>query len=320
MLKDFFATLGRIYTFIMSVVLAVILGAAIWVCWGFYEEEQLQNEFTKVGKLVSVPVVQANQQQKSWRDILSNSTYLTVRYNGKDYPIRFVMDSVFVGSGDDVSLLYHPRYDAFRQPNSGVHFNRSTLKSRLIDWSTVSTFSNENRLLLLCLVLTTASFFVITGVLVTILPLTFLQDIARIVLVIVLCIACIFFTYDSWKYYEYYQTLKRNGHPVTVQVLDTQRISHRRSSRSSTGWYEYHARIRYQQQERIIPISSDDFDALKPPDSLQAYYDESMNDFMSVDFPPDYIRLFIPLFFGFLVFMLMRNGIFKKETGKLAGR
>ncbi|GAB3885336.1 DUF3592 domain-containing protein [Spirosoma agri] len=314
------ATLGRIISFSMSVIVAVLLGGATWASWSYYEEQQLQSQFSKEGQLVSVTVTQADHKQKSWRDILGNTVYLTVTYRGKDYMTRFVMDSTYVGSGDRVSLLYHAGYDAFRQPASGVHFNRYSKESRLIDWTTIRTFGDDTKLLLLCVILSVASFFVISGVITTIVPVPFLQDLARLVLVIVLSIGCVFFTYDAWNYYEYYQTLKRTGHQVVVQVLATDRIAPRHSSRHGNSWrdYDYQATIRYQQQERIIPISADDYTRLKPGDSLPAYYNTSMNDFMSVDFPAEFSPVIMPLFFGFLVFLFVRNGFFNRKTTQIA--
>lgn len=311
MFRKFVTTVGRIYNFIMSVVVAALLTFGTWVCWGFYADAQIQKEFTQEGQRVSVTVVQAEQRQKSWRDIFSNTTYLTVRYQGADYPIRYVMDSTYVVEGDQVTLLYHPRYRAFRQLNGGLHMKRSTStrKSRLIDWTTISTFSDEHRLLLLCLVLTTASFFLVAGILVTLLPLTFLQDLARLVLIIELAAATLFFTYDTWAYFQYYQKLRDNGHRITVRVRDTDRTARYRNSRSSWQTYDYQARIQDRGQEQIIPISSNDFDRLKPNDSLEVFYNESMNDSMSADFSPDYWQVLVPLFLGLITFVLMRKGI-----------
>jgi predicted negative regulator of RcsB-dependent stress response len=314
MLKHLLTSAGRVYNFLISLIVAIVLGVATWASWGFYQDSRLQSQFAREGKLLSVTVEQASQKQRSWRDIMSNSTYLSFPYQGKTYTTRFVMDSGYVGSGDRVRLLYHPDYDAFRQPNSEVHFDQSKRKSRLIDWTSVRDFSNENKLLLLCLVLTTAAFFMITGVILTLIPLSFLQDIARFILVVELVIAAVFFTYDTWNYYQYYQHIKTSGQAITVKVLDTERRSKHRNSRSRS-WreYVYEATIRYQQQERVIPISEDDFDRLKPNDSLKAYYDESVDDFMSVDYSLDYEQVLVPLFFWLISFILIRPFFVRKK-------
>lgn len=299
----------------MSLIVAIVLGVATWVSWGFYQDSRLQSQFVREGKLLSVTVDQAEQKQRSWRDIFSNCTYLTFSYQGKTYTTRFVMDSKYVGSGDRVQLVYHPDYDTFRQPNSEVKFDQSKRKSRLIDWTSIRDFSNENRLLLLCLVLTTAAFFMITGVIVTLIPLTFLQDIARFILVVELFIAALFFSYDTGRYYQYYQHLKTSGEEVAVKVLDTDRRARHRNSRSrSWRQYTYEATIRYQQQERVIPISEADFDHLKPNDSLKARYDESVNDFMSVDYSLDYEQVLVPMFFWLISFILIRPFFVRKKA------
>lgn len=306
MLKPLLSSIGKVYNFLIGLIVATILVIATWVFWGQYQELRLQNQFMKEGKLVSVTVEQTSRKHQSWRDIFGNSAYLTFPYQGKTYTTRFVMDSGYVGSGDRVKLLYHPAYDAFRQPESDNRFNKSARKSRLIDWSTVRDFSREHQLLLFCIILATASFFMITGLVVTLIPLTFLQDIARFILVVELLMAAVFFSYDTWKYFQYYQQLKAHGQEVTVKVLDKQRHAKYRNS-TSRSWreYTYKATIRYQQQERVIPISEDDFERLKPNDSLKARYDASVNDLMSVDYSIDYEQLLVPAFFWLVSFTLI---------------
>lgn len=308
MIQQLVNTLGRIYSFVASLVVALVLSLATYGFWVYYQDVRLQNQFAQAGQPVTVTVDRATQQQQSWRDALSRSTYLSFRYRGKAYTTRYVMDSSYVGSGDRVQLLYHPAYDAFRQARNEIHFDRSTRKSRLISWTTIRSFTDENKLLLLCIVLATASFFLLTGVLATIMPLRFLQNIVRLVLTVELIIATIFLTYDTYQYFQYYQHLKANGHEVAVRVLDTHRDL-RGNNTSSRAWktYDYTATIHYQQQERIIPISQDDFDKLKPGDTANAYYDESVNDFMSVDCPPDYWTVILPLCFGFLSLLAIRS-------------
>lgn len=308
MLQQLANTLGRVYFFLTSLVVTAVLCLVTWACWQYYQETRLQNQFAQEGQLVAVTVEHAAQKQLSWRDALSHSTYLTFRHKGKEYTTRYVMDSSYVGSGDRVQLLYHPAYDAFRQARNEIRFDRSVRKSRLVDWTTIRTFTDENRLLLLCIMLATVSFFLLTGVIATIMPVGFLQSIARLVLTVELVIATIFLTYDTYQYFQYYQHLKANGHEVAVRVLDT----HRRlvgNNTKSTAWkmYTYDATIRYQQQERIIPISDDDFETLKPGDTAKTYYDESVNDFMSVNFPPNYWAALLPLFFGFLTLLSIRS-------------
>ncbi|MBD2754383.1 hypothetical protein [Spirosoma validum] len=315
MLKQLLSSLGRIYSFVMSLIITAILCVITWGFWEYYQDARLQKQFMLEGQRISVLVDKGEQKQRSWRDILGNSTYLTFQYRGKAYTTRFVMDSGYVGSGDRVHLLYHPTYDAFRQPRNEVRYDQSNRKSRLVEWSTVRSFTGENKLLFFCLLLTSVSFFLLTGVIVTIVPLGFLQDIARLVLTVELLLAAIFFTYDTYQYFQYYQHLKANGHEVAVQVLDT----HRRAVGNSSGrnnhspLYTYEATIQYQQQERVIPISEDEYETLKPKDTLKAYYEASVNDFMSVDYPPDYLKIVIPVFFLFISILLLRSTIGSRQ-------
>ncbi|UFH53293.1 hypothetical protein [Spirosoma sp. KNUC1025] len=314
MLKQLFSTLGRIYSFVMSLIVAAILGVITWAAWVYYQDALLQKQFMQEGQRISVLVDQGEQKQRSWRDVLGNSTYLTFQYKGKAYTTRFVMDSGYVGSGDRVQLLYHPAHDAFRQPRNELRYDHSNRKSRLVQWTTVRSFTTENKWLFLCLVLTTATFFLLTGIIVTILPIGFLQTIARLVLTVELLIATVFFTYDTYQYFQYYNHLKTNGHEVAVQVLDTSRRAVGNSSgrNNHTPLYTYEATIQYQQQERVIPISEDDYDTLKPKDTLKAYYDVSVDDFMSVDYPPNYWLIFVPVFFGFISILLLRSSLERK--------
>ena len=314
MFQKLLTTLGRVYSFIMSLVVAAILAVTTWAFWGLYQDVRLQTEFVKEGQLVSVTVDQAEHQQRTWRDILSNSAYLTFRHKGKDYTSRFVADTTYVGEGDRVQLLYHPAHDAFRQPRDEVNFDQSNRKSRLIQWTTIRSFTDENRLLLLCLLLSTASFFFISGVIVTIIPIPFLQDIARLLFIVALVVGAAFFTYDTYQYFNYYQHLKTSGHEVAVRVLDTDRRSIGRGGSRRTHWYRYEATIRYQAQERVIPISEADFETLKPNDTLTAYYDESVNDFMSVKYGPDYWLVIVPAFFLLITILLIRSGFTSKKT------
>lgn len=271
MFQKLFTALGRVYSFIMSLVVAAILVVTTWAFWMLYQDARLQGEFVKEGQLLSVRVDRAEHEQRTWRDMLSNSAYLTFRYKGKGYTSRFVVDTTYVSAGDRVQLLYHPAFDAFRQARNDVRFDQSTRKSRLIGWTTVRSFNDENRLLLLCLLLSAATFFIVSGVVVTIIPIPFLQAIARLVFIVALAIGAAFFTYDTYQYYHYYQHLKTSGRAVAVRVLDTDRRSIGRGNSRSGHWYRYEATIRYQQQERMIPISEDDFETLKPNDTLQAY-------------------------------------------------
>jgi hypothetical protein len=305
MFKQLIKAISEIYRFIISLIVIVILGGATYVCWMLYDDMLLQKQFATEGQLITVPVKDIDLKQRSWRDIIGNMEYLTVDYQGKDYSVRYVRDSSFVSSGDQIKLLYLPEKDAFRQPDNIDHFRQTTNKSRLVQWTTVRDFTIEHKMLLMCLVLSTASFFFIAGFIATYIPVPLLQDLARILLTIEFIVGTIFLTYDSWAYYQYYNRLKTKGQEISVKVLDTNRRVFGRSSRNH--WYTYEATVRYQ-QERIIRISEDDYDRLKPGSSLNVVYDSSVDDMMSVNYPAGFSQAILPVFFGFLTVIAIRSG------------
>ncbi|ADB38033.1 hypothetical protein [Spirosoma linguale] len=302
MFRQIVTALGRLYSFVASVVVALLLGVATWGMWHYYRDVYVQDEFLKKGVATTVLVTQAEPQQRSWQDLFSNSTYLTVGYKGKAYSCRYVMDSGYVDTGDRVKLLYHSEYDAFRQAHAVLTFNESNRKSRLIGWSSIRDFTPLHRLLLLCLLLSAASFFFISGLVVCILPIPFLQTIARFILVVALGCAAVFYTYDIITYFRYYQQLKTAGHAISVPVLSTNRTTHGRKY----SWYEYEATIQHRGRERVIPISEDEFDKATPASSMMVRYNASVDDLMSVGYTPTYGLMVVPLFFGLLVFLLIR--------------
>ncbi|WP_461039603.1 hypothetical protein [Spirosoma harenae] len=294
----------------MSVILTAVLGVITWLCWGFYQEEVLQSRFMKEGKPISVTVDQAERERRSWRDILGNSVYLHFTYQGKPYTTRYVMTDTYVSSGDQVQLLYHPTIDAFRQPGRVVVFNQYAGKSRLVNWTTVRDFSNENKLLVLCIILATAFLFMASGIIVSILPIPFLRSSVQLILIVELVAVAIFFTYDTWKYHQYYQSMKAQGHPEMVKVISTHRHSYHRSSRHRhwSEWYDYYAYISFKGQQRTIAISEEDYESLKPNDPLKALYDPSVDDLMSADYSFEFKKIAVPVFFWLIALVVLRAG------------
>lgn len=311
MVKEIITALGRLYNFVVSLVVALLLGVVTWGMWQYYQDVHLQDEFFKKGVAMTVLIREAEQQQRSWQDYFSNSTYLTVGYKGKSYTCRYVMDDGYVGSGDRVKLLYHPDYDAFRQRHSVLKIDESNRTSRLLSWSSIRDFTPTHRVLLLCILLSTASFFFISGLIVSIIPIPFLQTIARFVFIVALGCAAIFFTYDTIAYFNYYEHLKTKGQAVSVPVLAKNRSTHGRKYH----WYSYDATIRYQGRERVIPITEDEYDQVTPAGSMTVRYDASVDDLMSLAYTPSYGIIVVPLFFGLLVFLLARPGFTMKRTG-----
>ncbi|GAB4024249.1 hypothetical protein [Spirosoma gilvum] len=312
MWQQFFKTVGSIYNFLIAVLLSVVLGVVTWGCWQLYQEARLQSEFVREGKSISVKVDEAQHDQRSWQDILGNSAYLAFRYQGKSYTTRYSMADNYVGTGDQVVLLYHPSYDTFRQPERVAPAHQSIKQSALVNWSSLRSVSKENQLLLFCIILATAFLFMASGVILSILPLDSLRYIIQSVLVIELLIAAVFFTYDIWTYFQYYQALKAKGHPETAVVVSTNRHAFPRSNSSDwDDWYDYDATVNFQHQKRVIPISEDDYDSLKPNDSIRVIYDPSVDDVMSADYAADYKQILVPVAFWVIALVLLRSWISK---------
>lgn len=317
MLKQLFNTVGRVLRFIGSLILAAIMVVVTWAFWGYYQDITLQKKFTQEGQLRTVTVNQATYNQQSWRDVLTNTAYLTFQDRGKTYATRYTVGPGYIGSGDRVQLYYHPDYDSFQQPFTETHPDVSARESRLVRWSMISTFRMENKLLLLCLVLTTVSFFLVSGVIVTLVPIPFLQVIARFLVMLIMLIVSVYFTYDTYEYFQYYQHLKTNSRDVSVQVLSTDRRRQWRSTHSrhdlTDPIYYYQATVQYENQKRIIAISQSDFKILKPGATLQALYDESFDDLMSANFPPNYWLLAVPIFFWIVTLVLVRASLMSRQ-------
>ncbi|WP_420150556.1 hypothetical protein [Spirosoma sp.] len=318
MLTKAATTIGRIYSFIVSLIAACVLIVLTWAAWGFYRDVALEKTFAEEGKLTTVTVNDLNSQQRSWRDYLGNVTYLTFTYQGKSYTSRYVVDSVYVDTGDPVQLLYHADYDAFRQPQHEPIFRNNPNVSRLINWSSVTTLSDETKLLLICLVLSVLSFFVVSGVIMTFVPIPFLSATARILLIGICLVLSVFFSYDTYQYFQYYQQIKADGQPVTVRVLDTslkeqtQHLHRRRHSRIDLFGpsYRYQATVQDQQKQRIIAIDKTDYETIRPGATLQTLYAPSLNDMMSVRYTPSYTNLIVLAFFWVVTFVLIGKGFY----------
>ncbi|MFD1144170.1 hypothetical protein ACFQ4C_23800 [Larkinella insperata] len=313
MLQDLFHFLGRLYSRLVSVILIALLAGATWLLAYFYQEEKLQNLFLKEGQFVQVQVADVDLAQRSWRDAFSNTSYITFPYQQKTYQTRYVMDSVWVGAGDRVQLLYHPGRDAFRQPHGERKPDRTV--SRLVRWSLVNDFSTEYKLLGGVLVLATFLFFLASGLVVSLFPgLTFLRTIARLVLVVVLGAVAVFFTYDAIAYHRYYQRIKTNGRPLEVTVLETDRQRIGRSNRRSVlKSYRYNATCRFEKGKRTIPITEDEYETLKPNDRLTVLYDESLDDSMSARYSGNKLDYVAPVFFWILFLVFLWNLFFKPQ-------
>ncbi|GAB3340436.1 hypothetical protein GCM10027299_53840 [Larkinella ripae] len=312
MLREIFVFLGKLYRFFISLLLIALLGIAAWAMWQFFVDERRQNEFLKEGKEVEVQVADIDLSHHSWRDVFGNAVYITFPYHQKNYTIRVVRDTSWVGSGDRVRLLYHPQRDQFRQPSYERKPGR--IVSRFIHWSSVAGFSKENKLLVGFLAVTTGLLFFAGSFLFSITGWTFLQIIARFMLVSVLGIAALFFTYDTWVYYEYYRHVKKTGQLMEVTVQDTDRHRVGRSTRH-TGFnlYVYDATFNYRTGQRVVPITKAEYETLKPKATLRVLYDAERDDFMSATYSGDYSQAIPPVFLWILFLVIFWNTVFKPQ-------
>ena len=192
-----------------------------------------------------------------------------------------------------MKLLYNPQTDAFGQPQRMVISSPNRVVSRLIDWTIIKGFKRENQLLGGLILAAMALFF---------------QRVAGTVFMIGLGASAVFLTYDTIQYYRYFDSLRTNGQPMDVVVLDTDRHIHGRGHKGSGHWYTYDATFRYNGQERVIAIDEADYDRLKSGDTrLRVLHNAAQNDFTAVDYSAGFSQLLLPVFFWFLLFSTMRS-------------
>jgi hypothetical protein len=296
----FFTFIGRLYGGFVSIAISVVLGLAVWLSWGLYREEALDGRFRREGQSVTVTVEQTSDRRQTWRDALHNVTYLSFHYRRQPYTVRFVADTLRVGEGEPVSLLYHPGLDAFRQPPPPVRLRAEPGTSRLVRWSVTDAWRPESIGLALFVGLCIVFFVFSSGTVGVITGRVLLPGVGYPLLVVLLLGGTAFLTYDAWQYVQYYGRLKANGRPVAVHVTGTDRAAYyRRQSRYGKS-YRYTARVQCNGQERVIPLEEAGYEALRPGDRLAVLYDPSLEDMMPVDYPMDY-REFISLAFAWLV-------------------
>ncbi|MBC7892814.1 MAG: hypothetical protein H7Y12_11410, partial [Sphingobacteriaceae bacterium] len=272
-MNRFVALLGRIASWIGSFIITLGLAVVAWLFWVGYGEARLQRRFETEGHAFEITVTDANRESRSWRDAFGGVAYVSFSHRANSYTTRFVSDTMWVGAGDRVRLLYHPGLDAFRQPvverKSGVR------TSRLVKWSVADGFSTENKILVGFMLMATVVFFMSVGLLVSLTGWTFLGGLARVVLLVVLGGAAVFFSYDSLGYYRYYQHLRSQGQPVEVVVLEKDKTAH---GRRSVAYYTYGATVRLNDQPRVIPIEEAEYETLRPGDRLRVLYDREQED------------------------------------------
>jgi hypothetical protein len=206
--------------------------------------------------------------------------------------------------------LYHAQLDDFRQPGNRFHFTRQNDRSRLIQFSITNMWSDERKWFMLSLAFSTVFFFILLGILNSIVQAPLLQHLGRFIIFgLVLC-GTLYFTYNSWQYYNYYQKIKDNSSKLTTRVLSTNQ--HARSKRSN-WWYRDDARVQYGNEQKMIPIEKEDYNKLRPNDQLPVLYNRELNDMMPENYTPDHSNLVVALFMWGLTIFFAWNNFFRNK-------
>jgi hypothetical protein len=295
---------------VMMLIFAMIIGLLAWGSWQLHENEKLSQQYIVEGQPVVVKITATDRQNRTWYDWLSSPVYITFKYHNHSYTTRYQPDSGSVNKGDRLALLYHSQLDAFRLPGKRIHFARQNDRSRLIRFSITNMWSDERKWFMLSLAFSTVFFFILLGILNTIVQVPFLQHLGRFIIFgLVLC-GTLYFTYNSWQYYNYYQKIKDNSSKLTTRVLSTD--YHARSKRSH-WWYMYDARVQYGNEQKMIPIEKEDYNKLCPNDQLPVLYNRELNDMMPENYTPDHSNLLVVLFMWGLTIFFAWNNFFRRK-------
>jgi hypothetical protein len=302
MLQNLFRLLGRLYSLLLTLIVVALLSVAAVLTWHFYQQERLASQLSAEGQPLTVQIERTDREPRALWDALGNFVYVGFTYHGQSYETRLVNDTLWVGEGDRLRLLYQPRLDVFGQAPQRI-YSPNRVVSRLINWTAATDFTLEAKALGLFILTIIALFFMSGGLLVSLTGLTFIQTLARGVLLVCLSMAALFFTYSAVQYYRYAAQLRRNGQPLEVAVVDTDRTTHGRR----TSWYTYEATFRFNGQEHVVPIEKADYERLSAQNRrLAVRYDPALNDFISADYTPGFSELVAPLFFWLLLLLIGR--------------
>jgi uncharacterized protein YxeA len=295
---------------VMMLIFGIIIGLFAWGSWQLHENEKLSQQYIVEGQPVVVKITAADRQNRTWYDWLGNPVYITFKYHNHSYTTRYQPDSGSVNEGDRLALLYHAQLDAFRQPGKRIHFTRQNDRSRLIQFSITNMWSDERKWFMLSLAFSTVFFFILLGILNSIIQAPLLQHLGRfIILGLVLC-GTLYFTYNSWQYYNYYQKIKDNSSKLTTRVLST---DHHARSKRSNWWYRYDAQVQYGNEQKMIPIEKEDYNKLRPNDQLPVLYNRELNDMMPENYTPDHSNLLVVLFMWSLTIFFAWNNFFRRK-------
>ena len=303
MFRALIRLLVHLYGIFWVLIIMVSLGVVACWTWHSYQAERRYNQFRAEGRPVTIRIDHTDRERREVWDALSNFVYLGFTYRNQRYETRFVNDTQWLSEGGRVGLLYHPGWNAFEQPQPTLASNQTRVVSRLINWSVVSDFSLEYQLLGGFIMIALALFFFGGSVLVKLTGWTLVQTIARFVLVITLGAVALFFTYDVIQYHWYVNEVRTNGRNLDVVVGDTDRTTYGRTNR-----YIYQATFPFQGQERVVPIEEADYERINSGDNrLTVRYAKALDDFVPVDYSPDWYRLIAPAFFWLIFILIIRN-------------
>ncbi len=304
MLKPFFNSVKAFVGLITLLLLAALTGFVAWGSWQLYENEKLSQQFFKEGIPVEVEVTDADRQAHSWYDQFTNPVYLTFNHQGHTYTTRFVQDSGWIAEGDRLTLLYHSKMDAFRQPGKQISFDSFGDCSRLINFTVAGMWSDERKWQLLAIGFTVFSLLLLSVVLGALVHLPWLKPLQRFIFVGLLLAGSLYITYSAWQYYRYYQKIKSDSREETVTIIST---DYHARSRKSNWWFRYEARVQSGNQQKVIPIEKSDFEKLRPNDRLQVFHNSELNDMMPLNYSPDHSNIVVALFFWLLTVIFARK-------------
>lgn len=310
MLKGIFSSVRNFFGLVTMLLFAAITGILAWGSWQLYQNEKQLQQFKTAGQPVSVLVTSTDRQNRAWYDQFSNNVYITFNFNNRSYTARYTQDSGWINMGDRVTLLYHPALDAFRQSNKQIHFNKPTSHSRLISFSFTGRWSDGQKWLILSLALFTVFILVVTGMITSVINIPLLQGFGRFIVAGLVVTGALYFTYNGWQYYQYYKKIKNNSREETVTVLGTD--SHARSKRSNWFYY-YDATVQFHNTHKIIPVEEEDYQKLKPNDTLKVLYNSEENDMMPVNYTADHSNLVVALFMWCFAAFFVLTGFFKRQ-------
>lgn len=288
MQRSFAQRLGNLAGFITLLILTALTGWLTWLSWHQYRDEHRYGQISSEGQHVSVRISAIDRSSRSWTDQFTNTVYLSFHHQHKTYRLRYHQDSGWLNSGDQVDLLYHAGFDEFRQPRSHSFFRSNLQQSRLVGFTIVSSWNDERKWLIGCIILAAVFLMLASTLLARLTGIQRLRFIGQLAFIGLLLTGVAYFTYNTWQYYQYHSQLKRGGHEETVQVQATSRKA---LSKRSSWFYTYEATVVHNKEERLIAIDGSEFDILKPGDPLQVYYNPGLNDMMSVNHEPDSTNL-----------------------------